>query len=47
MKKKKQGYKCVYTVPAGSYEARTITGLIWQVLKHRTWHLFKHGKWID
>lgn len=47
MVNKKSKYKCVYTVPAGSYEARTITGLVWQVLKHRTWHLFKHGKWID
>ena len=20
---------------------------MWEILKHRTWHLFTHGKWMD
>jgi hypothetical protein len=31
----------------GYYEADTFWQLIIEVLKHRTWHLFKHGKWMD
>ena len=31
----------------GAYEADTLFKLIIEVLKHRTWHLFKHGKWMD
>ena len=34
-------------VRAGSYYANSLTVLLWEVLKHRLWHLFKHGKWID
>jgi hypothetical protein len=34
-------------VKQGYYEADTLTALIIEVLKHRTWHLFKHGKWMD
>ena len=34
-------------VSAGIYEADTFWQLILQVLKHRFWHLRKHGKWID
>ena len=31
----------------GSYEADTFWKLIIEVLKHRTWHLFNDGKWMD
>lgn len=31
----------------GAYEADTFWQIIIEVLKHRTWHLFKHGKWMD
>jgi hypothetical protein len=31
----------------GSYEAETFWQLIIEVLKHRTWHLFNDGKWMD
>lgn len=47
MTKKQKESKCVYTVPEGTYEAKTMVGLVWEVCKHRTWHLFKHGKWMD
>jgi len=32
---------------AGIYEAETFFQLILEVLKHRFWHLRKHGKWMD
>jgi hypothetical protein len=32
---------------AGVYENDTFFGLVIQVLKHRFWHLRKHGKWMD
>ena len=32
---------------AGIYEADSFFNLIIEVLKHRTWHLLNHGKWID
>ena len=34
-------------VKEGSYEADTLWGIIIEVLKHRFWHLRKHGKWMD
>ena len=34
-------------VKEGEYESDSFFALIIEVLKHRTWHLFKHGKWID
>ena len=42
-----KSYSARYDVPAGSYEANSIMGLVWEVFKHRCWHLFKHGRWID
>ena len=36
-----------YTCNAGVYTAESFWGLIWEIVKHRTGHLFKHGKWID
>lgn len=32
---------------AGIYKSDTFLQLIIEVLKHRFWHLRKHGKWID
>ena len=43
----KRIYKATYRVPAGKYESESLIGLVWEVLKHRTWHLFKYGRWID
>jgi hypothetical protein len=40
-------YRARYEVPAGSYEANSILGLCWKVLKHRCWHLWKHKRWMD
>jgi hypothetical protein len=34
-------------VKNGSYEAKTFLGLAIEILKHRFWHLRKHGKWMD
>ena len=31
----------------GVYQADTLWDLIVEVLKHRMWLLFKHGKWMD
>ena len=36
-----------YTCEAGFYESDYYIGLMWEILKHRTWHLFTHGKWMD
>jgi hypothetical protein len=34
-------------VAAGSYEAHSLTGLLWEILCHRLWH-FTHGDgWVD
>jgi hypothetical protein len=35
------------TCDAGIYEADTFWGIVIEVLKHRFWHLRKHGKWMD
>jgi len=32
---------------SGHYESDTLVGLLVLIIKHRTWHLFKHGKWMD
>ena len=34
-------------VPAGTYFADNIFGLLWVVFKHRCRHLFKHKIWMD
>ena len=44
MKKK---YKATYNVPAGTYESDSLMGLVWEVFKHRCWHLWKHKRWMD
>jgi len=35
------------TCNAGTYEADTFLGIVIEVIKHRFWHLRKHGKWMD
>jgi len=42
---KKYNFKLV--VKEGEYYADTFWQLIIEVLKHRFWHLRKHGKWMD
>ena len=32
---------------AGTYVSTSWLGLGWEILKHRFWHLFNHGKWMD
>jgi hypothetical protein len=39
--------KFMLIVEAGSYQADTFLGLIFEVLKHRFYHLINHGKWMD
>ncbi len=34
-------------VDAGYYEADSLLSLLWEVLKHRAWHLWHDGKWMD
>jgi len=34
-------------VKAGYYEADTLSRLLYEVFKHRCWHLLKHRKWMD
>jgi len=34
-------------VPTGIYTSNNIFSLMWEVFKHRCWHLFKHGRWMD
>ena len=36
-----------YTCEVGFYESDSYIGLMWEILKHRTWHLFTYGKWMD
>jgi hypothetical protein len=36
-----------YICPAGFCEAPTFLGLIWEVLKHRAWHLKRGDGWTD
>jgi len=36
-----------YDCEAGYYESGSYIGLMLEIIKHRTWHLFNHGKWID
>jgi len=34
-------------VPVGKYYSDNIFFLLWEVIKHRTSHLIKHGRWMD
>ncbi len=34
-------------VGAGAYDADTLPGLLWGVLKHRTWHFCRGEGWVD
>ncbi len=49
LKKYKAEYtrKAMYSVPEGIYESESLFGLVWEVFKHRCWHLWNHGKWTD
>ena len=35
------------TCEAGTYEAPTLMGILWLVIKHRTWHLLQGHGWVD
>ena len=34
-------------VPAGTYSANTLLGLLWEVFTHRLWHLYRYHDWRD
>lgn len=34
-------------VSAGEYAADTLSGLVLEVLRHRTWHLLRGDGWVD
>jgi len=42
-----QKSKYMLYVKAGIYESDTLFGLLWEILKHRFYHLRKNGKWMD
>lgn len=33
--------------PAGEYTANSWLSLGWEIFKHRLWHLWMHGHWMD
>ena len=37
----------ILEVPAGTYSSDNLFSLVWEIIKHRTWHLLKHGRWVD
>jgi len=41
--------ECKYTllVGEGAYFADSFIGLLWEMLKHRFYHLREHGIWMD
>ena len=39
--------KYVLTTGAGHYESDNLFFLICEIIIHRTWHLIKHGRWMD
>lgn len=39
--------KYVMECKAGRYESDSYIKLGWNILKHRLWHLYKHGVWMD
>ena len=34
-------------VPAGEYVANSLPSLLWELFKHRCWHLWIHRRWVD
>ena len=36
-----------YDCKVGYYESDSLFGLVWEMFKHRFWHLVKHGRWMD
>ena len=34
-------------VEGGEYEADTLPRLLWEVLRHRCWHLMNGDGWVD
>jgi hypothetical protein len=40
-------YKYKLEVTEGEYYSNNLCLLIIEVLRHRFWHLRKHGKWMD
>ena len=34
-------------VSAGTYASNSLPSLLWEVFKHRCWHLWKHKRWMD
>ena len=38
-------YKLI--TPGGTYYADSLLVLFFEVIKHRFWHLVRHGRWMD
>ena len=36
-----------YDCKVGFYESDSYIGLMLEIVKHRLWHLWEHGKWMD
>ena len=36
-----------YDCKVGFYESDSYIGLMWEIAKHRLWHLWEHEKWMD
>jgi len=39
--------KYILITDDGQYESDNLFFLICEIIIHRTWHLIKHGKWMD
>jgi len=37
----------VLRCPAGEYSAPSLGRLLWEIVKHRTWHLLLGDGWVD
>lgn len=40
-------YKYVLIVGKGTYMASSLPKLLFEMFKHRCWHLYKDRKWVD
>ena len=41
------GNKYTLLVSTGMYSSDSFIGLLWEMLKHRFYHLREHGIWMD
>ena len=41
------GNKYTLLVSEGMYSSDSLIELLWEVFKHRCYHLIKHRRWVD